>query len=66
MSGELWQVTRTKLDTCKTYFPVIMYFDDFECCNSLGSKAGLYKIEAVYISLACVPPEYLSLLENIF
>lgn len=66
MSAKLWQEMKTKLDTNKIYLPLVMYFDDFECCNPLGSKAGLYKIGAVYLSLACIPPEYLSLLENIF
>lgn len=66
MSAELWQVMKTKLDSNKMYLPLVMYFDDFECCNPLGSKAGLYKIGAVYLSLACIPPEYLSLLDNIF
>lgn len=66
LSASLWQ--KTKLDLCKNklFLPVIMYYDDFECCNPLGSKAGIYKIGAVYVSFACIPPKYASLLENIF
>lgn len=63
--GNLWKSLQPiYLD--KTVFPLLLFFDDLEPCNVLGSRAGLYKIGTVYISLACIPTEYASLLENIF
>lgn len=62
--GSLWKTIKLKFID-KIVFPLYLYFDDFECCNPLGSKAGIHKIGAVYVSLVCMPPEYASLLENI-
>ncbi|CAG9761272.1 unnamed protein product [Ceutorhynchus assimilis] len=64
--GALWNKMKAKFGT-RTVFPFSLFLiDDFEPCNSLGSRAGLYKVGAVYISLACIPPEQASSLENIF
>lgn len=63
--GSLWKKIKSKLGS-KTVFPIYLFYDDFEPCNALGSRAGLYKIGAVYISLACIPPKYASSLDNIF
>lgn len=46
--------------------PLILYFDDFESGNALGSHAGEYKLGAVYVSVATIPPDKSSRLENIF
>lgn len=46
--------------------PLILYFDDLETSNPLGSHAGVYKVGAVYFTLASLPSEYSSRLENIF
>lgn len=46
--------------------PLILYFDDFESGNALGSHAGQYKLGAVYVSIGTVPPDKQSRLENIF
>lgn len=35
--------------------PLVIYFDDFEPLNALGSKSTLYKIGAVYSKLVCLP-----------
>lgn len=50
----------------KICFPVIIYFDDFEAGNPLGSHAGCYKLGAAYLSLLSIPPAFSSRLENIF
>lgn len=63
--GNLWKEIKTKF-LGKTVLPLFLFFDDFEPLNVLGSRSGNYKIGAVYISLACLPPEFSSLLENIF
>ena len=43
-----------------------MYEDDFECGNSLGSHATIYKMAGMYLSLPCLPPQFRSKLDNIF
>lgn len=65
IQGHLWRNIENKF-TNKTFFPLLLFYDDFEPCNPLGSRAVTYKIGAVYISLACLPPQYASTLENIF
>lgn len=45
--------------------PLYMYFDDFECGNPLGSHAGSQSIAAAYCQIACFPPQYAAMLENI-
>jgi len=49
----------------KTVMPLILYFDEFETCNLLGSHAGMYKLDTMYFTIACVPPKYVSRIENI-
>lgn len=66
MQGNLWKTIKKYFEKDTIVLPLLLYFDDFECCNPLGSKAGIYKIGAVYVSLACIPVDYVSLLENIF
>lgn len=46
--------------------PLILYYDDFETCNPLGSHAGIYKLDAIYFTIASIPPKYASRIENIF
>lgn len=43
-----------------------MYYDDFEICNPLGSHAGIYKLGAIYFTIASISPKYASQIENIF
>lgn len=62
--GNLWKNVQTHF-TGKVVLPILLFFDDFEPCNPLGSRAGIYKIGATYVSLACTPPQYASLLDNI-
>lgn len=45
----------------KVVFPLLLFYD-FEPC----SRAVLYKVGAIYVTLACIPPQYASLQENIF
>lgn len=42
-----------------------MFFDDFEPCDALKSKAGKYKITAIYMQINNMPPEISSKLHNI-
>lgn len=63
--GELWKSLKPRFINIKV-FPIYIFFDDFEPVNPLGSRAGIYKIGGVYLSLACMPFEFASLIENIF
>ena len=42
-----------------------LFFDEFECCNPLGSKRGIHKLGAIYFTLRNVSPKYNSSLLNI-
>ena len=50
----------------KIVLPLLMFFDDYENNNPLGSHKGISKCGAAYLSLPCLPPECQSKLENIF
>lgn len=65
LQGNLWKKAKLKFPN-KIVFPLYLFYDDFEPNNPLGSKSGIYKVGAVYISIASLPVKYASLLENIF
>lgn len=46
--------------------PLILYFDDYETNNPLGSHKGISKCGAVYAKLPSLPPEYQAKIENLF
>lgn len=65
LNGSLWEeILQNSLG--KKMIPLILYFDDFETSNPLGSHAGVYKVGVVYFTIAALPPQYISRLENIF
>lgn len=64
--GSLWNNLKKLFPGDQIVFPIVVYFDDFESLNPLGSHAGLYKIGSVYYSIPTIPPEYYSRLQNIF
>lgn len=45
--------------------PLLLYSDDFETANPLGSKRGKHKICAFYMSVLSLPPVYQARLDNI-
>ena len=47
-------------------FPYVLYYDEMESGNPLGSHKGTHKVGMVYASLRCLPPHTYSKLENIF
>lgn len=59
---------KSKLNTNSDniHFPLLIFYDDFEIGNALGSLASIQKLGAVYATLPIVPPKYISTLENIF
>jgi len=60
-----WKST-VKDSDCKTVLPLILFSDDIEINNPLGSHKGIHKLGAVYCTIACIPKEYSSRLGNIF
>lgn len=49
-----------------TTLPLLLYFDDFETGNPLGSHAGVHKLGGVYVSIPCLPQRHSSQLAYIF
>lgn len=66
IQGSYWR------DLVQTYYqnevvvPLILYFDEFEVNNALGSHAGVNKLGAFYCTIPCLPIQFQSKLENIF
>lgn len=54
LQGELWKNIEFE---GKFILPLLLYFDDVEINNPLGSHANIHKLGAVYFSLACIPYE---------
>lgn len=46
--------------------PLVLYFDDYETGNPLGSHKGVHKMGCIYFSLRCLPPYRYSSLQSIF
>ncbi|KAJ8049893.1 hypothetical protein HOLleu_02837 [Holothuria leucospilota] len=45
--------------------PLLLYYDDFETVNPLGSKRGKHKLGAFYIGILPLPAKYQARLSNI-
>lgn len=65
IQSEMWKNIANQYKN-RMVLPLFVYGDDFEVANPLGSHAGIYKVCGIYFSIACLPPEYSSQLENIF
>ncbi|XP_029942559.1 uncharacterized protein LOC115384425 [Salarias fasciatus] len=46
--------------------PLLLYCDDCEMVNPLGSKTSVHKLGFIYYTLKCLPPEYHSSLKSHF
>lgn len=64
----IWKkkISRIENDGTLLLLPLIIYFDDFEPLNALGSHSGAYKVGAVYCKIACLPSQVQSKLNFIF
>jgi hypothetical protein len=55
IDGRLWK----EMISCQTdnsiILPYMLYFDDFETANPLGSRAGVHKLGSIYACLKCFP-----------
>ncbi|XP_074095229.1 uncharacterized protein LOC141524941 [Cotesia typhae] len=65
LQGQLWKEKKKSFGD-KLVLPLVLYHDDYETNNPLGSHRGLAKTGAVYINIPCLPPNLQSKLENIF
>lgn len=65
LQGTVWQDIEKNMED-KLVLPLVLYFDDFEINNPLGSHKKVHKLGAVYCTIPCIPNEYSSMLENIF
>lgn len=67
IQGEYWKslISNSNHDDKSTLIPLIVYFDEFEVDNPLGSHAGINKVGGIYASVPCLPVELQSKIENI-
>ncbi|KAJ8666289.1 hypothetical protein QAD02_007951 [Eretmocerus hayati] len=65
IQGRLWLKKFLPFLKDKIVFPLIVFFDDCELRNPLGSHSGEQKFGAVYISLPTLPPHLSAKLSNI-
>ncbi|KAJ8673109.1 hypothetical protein QAD02_004370 [Eretmocerus hayati] len=65
VQGSIWE-SYFSISSCLLVMPLLIYFDDYENNNPIGSHRGLNKCGAVYASIPCLPPEYQAKIENIF
>jgi hypothetical protein len=67
MQTKFWLEKIQNLDQSSTlYLPLLIYFDDLEVLNALGSHSGMYKLGATYVQLACLPEHLQSKVMTIF
>lgn len=65
INGTLWK-EKMYFHKGKNVIPYIIYFDEFEINNPLGSHKGAQAIAAFYYSFPTLPEHHLSSLNNIF
>lgn len=64
LQSEVWHSIEQQYNN--DVLPLILYFDEFEINNPLGSHRGIHKLGVVYCIIGGINEEYASLLENIF
>lgn len=65
VQGSLWK-EKSKIYDDKIVLPLVMFFDDYENNNPLGSHKGVSKCGACYLNIPVLPPEFQAKIENIF
>lgn len=70
IQGSVWRkMTSTMSSENKNneiHIPIVLFFDDFEVNNPLGSHCTIHKLGALYVSIPVLPKKYMSLLNSIF
>lgn len=59
MQSKLWKRKIQNFES-KKVFPIMLFCDDYETGNALGSHSGCNKLCGCYITLPCFPPHYQS------
>ena len=59
--------TRLKNEIKIPFYPVVLqlYYDDFEMCNPIGSKAGVHKLGGFYFTISNLGQKHKGRLDNI-
>lgn len=65
VQGEVWQEVLKKYEK-ELVLPYFLFYDDFEVNNPLGSHSTIHNLGGVYAILPCLPPQFRSLLDNMF
>lgn len=66
VQGEYWRKRVEEHHADKFVLPLLLYHDDFEPGNALGSHAGTNALGVLYASIPCLPPQYSSCLDFIY
>ncbi|XP_051158546.1 uncharacterized protein LOC127279929 [Leptopilina boulardi] len=61
---DAWKKKRSKFKSSDIVLPLFVYYDDFEPNNPVGHHCS--KVGGIYVTIACLPPEIASRVENIF
>lgn len=64
LQADLW-LRKYKNITDVLLLPFVIFYDDLEIGNPLGSQTGINKFGAVYATIACLPPNIASRLDSI-
>lgn len=65
MQGQLWKQLELLYEG-KTVLPLILFVDDFDPLNELGSHGGAQQLTGTYISCPFLPPHLANRKENVF
>lgn len=69
IQGREWKRTLERLRATREndlFIPLLIYNDEYEVCNPLGTHRGINKLSAVYATVPCLPPTIQSCLNAIF
>jgi hypothetical protein len=66
VQGDYWKGLNYTKDKRRLTIPLVVYFDEFEVNNPLGSHAGVNKLGGIYCSIPVLPIEFQARIENIF
>uniref|UniRef100_A0A8D9BFN8 C2H2-type domain-containing protein n=1 Tax=Cacopsylla melanoneura TaxID=428564 RepID=A0A8D9BFN8_9HEMI len=68
IQGSTWKTMTDSFTRNKNeiHIPLVLYYDDFEVNNPLGSHCTIHKLSALYVSIPVLPKKYASLLNCIF
>ncbi|KAJ8671770.1 hypothetical protein QAD02_003029 [Eretmocerus hayati] len=58
IQGESWREKMKKYYLNKVVIPLLMYIDEFDVNDPLGSHKGIQKLCGVYCSILTLPPEF--------